>query len=321
MGEFDAPIVYFSATAFGSSAAADFNNDTRLDLAVGTGTGLIGIMLQQSNGDFAPPSHWYQAGLEARSVKAGDFNRDGKADVSVISTTSNQGDDSLGVFLGNGNGTLQDVVLYPAARDGMDVATGDVNGDEITDVLIVNYTSRNVSVFPGNGNGTFQNAHHTTPISNSPLFSIGTGDFNGDGRADMIATGATQQVMYILPNTSPLYTLSGTITLEASADPEQLATVELKPTSYSGPTLTRKVILTPSGFNSGTFRVVGIPSGRYDVSVKVTGWLKRTQNISVLNDVSSFSASLLSGDTNGDNSVDVFDLDILIRNFDQAGDP
>ena len=65
------------------------------------------------------------------------------------------------------------------------VVAGDFNGDGISDLAVANYGAGTVSIFLGNGNGTF------TPAANSPIAvtfdpeAIVSGDFNGDGKADL----------------------------------------------------------------------------------------------------------------------------------------
>jgi hypothetical protein len=312
MGGFAAPVVYATPATPLDIAIADFNNDNRLDLVVTTSAG-VGILRQQNDGTFASPAALYQAGPSINDVKTGDFNRDGKADVVVLNSTASNG--QFHTLLGNGNGTLRTAVPYVAGGFCVTPAVDDFNADGILDIAITNYSHANVSIFLGNGNGTFQNAR-TTPTAVA-LYSIGTGDFDGDGRLDIVTGAADQRSVLLFPNNSSLYTLSGTVTLEDCADPEQLVTVELRPTSYLGTTITRKVVTTASR----AFQVSGIPSGRYDVSVKVTGWLRRTQSVNLTHDVVGFAAVLAAGDTNSDNSVDVLDLDILVRNFDRVGDP
>lgn len=313
-GGFAAPVTYPTTSVPFDVAIADFNNDARTDLVITTAVG-VGILLQKNDGSFATPAALYQAGSGAQFVRVGDFNNDNKKDVVIVNTNENG---AINVLLGNGNGTFQPAVPYAAGRISVMTTIGDFNADGVQDIAVANYGSQNVSVFIGNGNGTFQNARSTT--TTVQLYGVATGDFDGDGRQDIVSSAADQRSVFVIPNNSLLYTLGGTITLEDSTDPEQLVKIELRPTSYTGPTLIRKAILKPAGSNIGTFQVSGIPSGYYDVVVKVTGWLQRTQNVALLNDVSNFAATLFSGDANGDNAIDVLDLDILIRNFDKAGD-
>ena len=64
----------------------------------------------------------------------------------------------MSVLLGNGDGTFQAAVNYPAGLNPFSVAVGDFNGDGKPDLAVANYGSNTVSVLLGNGDGTFQAA-------------------------------------------------------------------------------------------------------------------------------------------------------------------
>jgi len=69
----------------------------------------------------------FAVGSCAYSVAVGDFNGDGKLDVAVADECA----DTLGVLLGNGDGTLQAMQTYPLDQYAYatGVAVGDFNGD------------------------------------------------------------------------------------------------------------------------------------------------------------------------------------------------
>ena len=80
----------------------------------------------------------------------GDFNGDGKTDVAVANEVSN----TVGVLLGNGDGTFQTAVTYGSGGvQSYSVAVGDFNGDGKPDVAVANVQSTvgvllNISSFP-----------------------------------------------------------------------------------------------------------------------------------------------------------------------------
>ncbi len=73
----------------------DFNNDTKLDLAVASG-GDNAIIVLHGNGDgtFQGPKQ-YEAGNAPNFVTVGDFNNDMKVDLAVTS----DGDNKVSVLL------------------------------------------------------------------------------------------------------------------------------------------------------------------------------------------------------------------------------
>src|SRR6266852_8819161 len=52
----------------------------------------------------------FAVGSRPNAIVAGDFNRDGRLDL----VTANEGDGTVSVLLGNGDGTFQPKVDYPA---------------------------------------------------------------------------------------------------------------------------------------------------------------------------------------------------------------
>jgi hypothetical protein len=89
------------------------------------------------------------------------------------------------VFLGNGDGTFKSAVYYDIAGD---ISIDDVNGDGIPDIVICGLTS-GITTLIGKGDGTFRpsvlSATGITPCGPAPG-QIVTGDFNGDGKKDLL---------------------------------------------------------------------------------------------------------------------------------------
>src|SRR5262245_28515995 len=77
-------------------------------------------------------------------------------------------------------------VSYALSASPGAVATRDVNGDGLTDVVTVN--SNTISVLVGRGDGSFQ-APRTVPLTvGSMADSVAVGDFNADGKLDLAVT-------------------------------------------------------------------------------------------------------------------------------------
>jgi hypothetical protein len=87
-----------------SIAVADINNDTQLDIIVANyGTDNIGVLFGYGNGTFMSQM-MMSMGLKSHpsSIAIGDFNGDTQRDIAV----ANYGTKNVGMFLGNGKGTL-----------------------------------------------------------------------------------------------------------------------------------------------------------------------------------------------------------------------
>ena len=133
----------------------------------------------------------------------GDFNGDGKLDLAVANFYSN----TVSVLLRNAaNNGFDPKVDFATDRYPSSVSVGDFNGDGKTDLAIA-YTSETVSVLLRNSTNTGFDPSTTIDFSHSTLpssFSIGhcnVGDFNGDGKADLVVQGSNT-VSVLLRNTA-----------------------------------------------------------------------------------------------------------------------
>ena len=112
------------------------------------------------------PAVAYDPGGDATIfVAVADVNDDGKLDLVVANTcTDSLCNSSVGVLLGNGDGTFQPPVTDRSGGQlAMGVATADVNGDGKLDLVVAHncglpYCSGDLGLLLGNGDGTFQPA-------------------------------------------------------------------------------------------------------------------------------------------------------------------
>jgi hypothetical protein len=173
-----------------SMAAADFNKDGHLDLAVTDGFSTLSILLGNGSGSFTLANSYATTPVQTlNSVVAADFNRDGDPDVALPNGQ---------VFLGNGNGSLQAPGTFGTSPNSSFAVALDLNGDGIPDLVTTSSSPECgtadfgiTGVSLGNGDGTFQ------PVTlfdsggcTNPVF-MSTGDLNGDGSLDIvISSGA-----------------------------------------------------------------------------------------------------------------------------------
>jgi hypothetical protein len=125
-------------------AAADFNGDGKLDLAVTDSVGnVVLILLGNGDGTFGTPTT-IPVGNGPDAIVAADFNNDGKLDLAI----ANYGDGTITLLLGNGNGTFTPAAGSPYAvgHDPYQIAVGDFNGDGKLDLATANLSDGTVSI-------------------------------------------------------------------------------------------------------------------------------------------------------------------------------
>jgi uncharacterized delta-60 repeat protein len=138
----------------------------------------------------------YSAGVQPRSIAAGDFNGDGISD--LVTANFNNGDPIGNVSVLLWGGAPSTTNFDVGSRGPSFVTVADFNGDGKSDLVTANFFSNDVSVLLGNGKGSFG-----TPIKSivgpSPG-SIAVADFNGDGKSDLAVIHAGKQVSIVLGN-------------------------------------------------------------------------------------------------------------------------
>jgi len=180
-------------------AVGDFNGDGTDDLVVfdSQPTG-ISVLLGNGDGTFKP-AVTVASSITAAQVAVADFNGDGKLDLVVAGGTSSSSD--IWILLGNGDGTFQAPKAFTVPFGGTGIAVGDFNGDGKVDLAMVGISNATtlageVLVFLGNGDGTLQSPN-AFPLGINPT-SVAVGDFNGDGKLDLVAVNRGDSTLSIL---------------------------------------------------------------------------------------------------------------------------
>ena len=171
-----------SAGSGGPLAVADFNGDGILDIAV-AGMAALQVSLGNGGGSFTAVSG-FQLGGQAGGVATADLNHDGHVDIAVAEGSLT---DRMDTYLGNGSGDFAVSNIVPSYGIHGLVAA-DLNGDGNADLATADVFTNRVSIAKGNGLGGFGAAQAfplLVPVNPAPV-DLTAGDFNGDGRPDLV---------------------------------------------------------------------------------------------------------------------------------------
>ncbi len=200
------PIEFLTSIATNSArfAFGDFNADGRMDVARvgnlnGDPTFRLRILTGQADGSFVQQPQSYATGFQTMDLVAADFNGDGRLDLAVVSTgTQDQNHTGSGIYvlIGVGDGTFASPLILEGGFPYSSVTAADMNGDSVQD-LVLGYAfsnfkpNQNLAVMYSRGDGTFKPPirfdMNSSNATSTPT-RITTGDFAGDGFPDIVAS-------------------------------------------------------------------------------------------------------------------------------------
>jgi hypothetical protein len=191
--------------------SADFNGDKKADLALSNGSLLFG----NGDGTFtAAPNPWNANApfpAEFNGLVARDFNHDGNIDLAAVSSVG----ESVVILLGNGKGQFGLKATYSSIFGAFTIGSSDLDGDGNLDLVLGEYGGGGFSmgvnslgafqVLMGKGDGTFESAAlypRAGMVQTAGLSSFAVGDFNGDGKIDLLGQRITLKDAIITGNPS-----------------------------------------------------------------------------------------------------------------------
>ena len=182
----------------GALAVGDFDRDGRVDVAVGAdGTADVTILLGDGRGGLRPGAR-VPAGPHPTEMVAADFNRDGAADLAI----ANHESPDLVVLLGDGKGGLRPAPGSPVRVHSVPhphtLAACDADGDGKLDLVLDSWGENRLTLLRGDGRGGFAGPGEPIEVGRKPYRNLIAGDFDGDGRCDLVAPSYGDGVITLL---------------------------------------------------------------------------------------------------------------------------
>jgi len=192
-----------NALSFDSVVAADFNGDGVLDLAVTNGSDGVSIFLGNGDGGFHSGGSFSVlngAAGEVGPLVAADFNQDGKTDLAVQFLPSCRGcEPDVSIYAGHGDGTFDQghsAGIFP--EFGAPMLAVDLNGDHVPDLVVppmIVFTNP-ATVFTNGAPAKFK----VMPPTGLEVRGLVAGDFNGDGKLDIVTANLGDDTVSVLIN-------------------------------------------------------------------------------------------------------------------------
>ncbi len=194
-GQFDSQCVAFSRDPATTIAAADFNHDGMIDLAVPhRDGGQSRVYLAGPRGSFALEHtiSFGPANAHIRMSQAADFDGDGVVDIVAIDETS-----GTAIYFGRKDGSFSPAVkLAGASPAPYALLVADLNGDKKPDVIVGNVEAPS-AVYYNDGTGR---SYHETHFGDAKgtVYGFDVADVNGDGQLDIAAARSeAPNVLYL----------------------------------------------------------------------------------------------------------------------------
>lgn len=190
---------------------ADLDGDGDVDLAVAnSGSGTVSILRNQGAGFFFGGTS-VSAGSHPRAVVAADFNNDGVIDLAAAdeATFDDTSVDTVRILTNSGNATFMSGFTLQVGVNPQSLATTDMNGDGLPDIVVANYgadsNSSSLAVFLATGNGRFATGT-AYPVGVGPRMLV-VADLNGKtGRDVAVANFESSSVSLLVNNGAGLLT-------------------------------------------------------------------------------------------------------------------
>ncbi len=197
-----------------------------------SGSNTVSVLLGSENfdGTFTEATGSpFAVGIKPTGVVIADFNGDGFLDFAVV----NQGDNTISVFQGDGQGGFTPFPKSPFAlptteKGPIAVLSGTFDNSGKPEIAVLNAATQNIGVFQATGDSTFNGTF--AELSGSPVatgtdpVAFAVGDLNADGFEDFAVVNQSQnEVTVLLNDTTGVFTAAAGSPLATAATPAGVA--------------------------------------------------------------------------------------------------
>ncbi|MBZ0151258.1 MAG: VCBS repeat-containing protein [Planctomycetes bacterium] len=159
---------------------ADFNGDTKLDMAVVSLTGEMHVLI--GNGTTFTVGQQLSLGGIPMWMAGGDLDDDGDQDLVVVRSEA----DATDLYRNDGNGSFTLAGTLSVGANALAVVVDDLDGDGTPDIVVSRPSAPEIMVGYSDGNFGFHNVQTLAMPGGGSAFTLRTGDITRDQVTDLM---------------------------------------------------------------------------------------------------------------------------------------